>query len=400
MRIMRIIFFKPVICIEMLLILSLSCRKDSNPEITDADGNVYHAIEIGSQVWLKENLNSTRYNDGTTIPLVTDSQTWYNLTSGACCDYNKDASNAVIYGKLYNWYVVDSANSRNVCPRGWHVPNLEEWVELEEYLGGTVVAGGKLKETDTLRWLAPNTGATDETGFAALPGGRCYQNEIFSSIRHSGYWWTSSKYSFNGALAGAHFWYLANTSAGIMHSIESLKNGYSVRCLQDGKSNGKIDYETHIPTIDETSYWSNPNVNQYVKMLKDGTYNTLYIPHFLPKDIDSLLLYSNDFQIIKRYPLNPFSSYTLSKARLGECLMWTVESIRLNYDKTMEIDKFPSLAPQLYFNCGTLCKQVASLDDLNRAYNLYKTWWSDNKAKDFSEFRYINPLEDDVLRWW
>ena len=149
----------------------------------------------------------------------------------------------------------------------------------------------------------------------------------------------------------------------------------------------------------EKDYWSNPNVDQFVTMIKKGTYDSMFIPNFQPKDIERLLYYASDFQKIKSFPINTISSYMPTEFRLGECLLWTIESVRLKYDKISGFERFPSLAPQLIIPGGTINPQIASLDDLNRAYNLYSTWWSDNKTKDFADFRSINPLKDAVLMW-
>ncbi len=137
--------------------------------VTDIDGNVYQTIGIGSQYWTAENLKTTRFNDGTPIPLVTDNSTWEFLVAPGYCWYNNDeAASKEVYGALYNWYVVVSSK---LPPEGWHVSTDAEWTILETFLGGITGAGGKLKETGTDHWLTPNTGATDETGFTALPGG-------------------------------------------------------------------------------------------------------------------------------------------------------------------------------------------------------------------------------------
>jgi uncharacterized protein (TIGR02145 family) len=136
---------------------------------TDADNNNYSTVQIGTQIWMAENLNTTKYLDGSGIPNVTDSYTWLNLVTGAWCDYGNDPSNAAIYGKLFNYYVVD--DPRKICPTGWHVPTMDEWTILIDYLGGVNLASGKLRESGTTHWESPNEGATNESGFTALPGG-------------------------------------------------------------------------------------------------------------------------------------------------------------------------------------------------------------------------------------
>ena len=136
----------------------------------DYNGRTYNLIRIGnrSQWWMAENLQTTQYNDGAAIPNVTDQTAWANQTAGAYCAYNNSQGNADTYGYLYNWHAV---STDKLAPAGWRVPNEADWNELVTALGGDTVAGGKLKNVGTTYWLSPNTGATNESGFAALPGG-------------------------------------------------------------------------------------------------------------------------------------------------------------------------------------------------------------------------------------
>ncbi|MBA7544886.1 hypothetical protein ES705_37247 [subsurface metagenome] len=162
----------------------------STATVTDYEGNVYQTITIGSQEWMCENLKLTKYADGTAIPLVTNSTEWGNLTTPGYYWYNNDEPTyANTYGALYNWYTVEKGN---LCPTGWHVPTDAEWTTLTDYLGGASVAGGKLKETGTAHWSYPNTGATNESGFTALPGGGRSLNGTFGYVGSSGGWWSST----------------------------------------------------------------------------------------------------------------------------------------------------------------------------------------------------------------
>jgi uncharacterized protein (TIGR02145 family) len=157
--------------IMFLSISSKSIAQVSSETAKDVDGNVYNTVTIGAQVWMAENLRTTKYNDGTSIPLVTDSTKWSDLSTPAHCWYNNDkASYKATYGALYNWYTVATDN---LCPTGWHVPTTAEWQILKDYLGSSV-DGGKLKESGTTHWKSPNKGATNESGFTALPGGLPY----------------------------------------------------------------------------------------------------------------------------------------------------------------------------------------------------------------------------------
>lgn len=135
-----------------LFLILLSCNKNDNisvvkKEVKDFDGNVYDTVVIGTQVWLVQDLKVTHYQNGDPIPNVTDGTNWSSLTSGAYCDYDNAPSNSTIYGKLYNWFTV--RDSRNICPSGWHVPTDAEWETLINHLGGSEVAGCKLKEQGT-----------------------------------------------------------------------------------------------------------------------------------------------------------------------------------------------------------------------------------------------------------
>jgi uncharacterized protein (TIGR02145 family) len=192
--------------------------------VTDIDGNVYHTVTIGSQVWMVENLKTTKFNDGTAIPLVTDAATWGNITSPRYCWYNNNSSTN---SALYNWYAVRAG----IAPVGWHVPTDSEWSILTTYLGGENLAGGKLKEAGLAHWDAPNTGATNETGFSAIPGGSREWNGPFLSLYSSGWWWTSSS-SSDGSFAWDR--YMAANDAAVHRNFSyNMGNGLSVRCIRD-----------------------------------------------------------------------------------------------------------------------------------------------------------------------
>lgn len=215
---------------------SVRCVKDylikKIPEsVDDIDGNTYHWISIGTQVWMIENLNTTKYRDGTAIPNVTDSATWGGITTGAYCNYDNDANNATTYGRLYNSYAVN--NGSNIAPVGWHVPSDSEWTILTRYLGESV-AGGKLKEAGLAHWASPNTGATNETGFTALPGGyRSENGKFLDSIGDYGYWWTSTVISGTQKRVARHR-FMLYYNAPIVYSNRAFRTyGFSVRCVRD-----------------------------------------------------------------------------------------------------------------------------------------------------------------------
>jgi uncharacterized protein (TIGR02145 family) len=197
-------------------------------KVKDIDGNIYNAVRIGAQVWMAENLKVTKFNNGTTIPIVTVNSTWSNLTTPGYCWYSNDeATYKNTYGALYNFYTVQEGN---LCPIGWHIPSDAEWTTLITLLGGESIAGGKLKETGTTHWISPNTGATNEYGFTALPGGEREQGGGFLNIQRYSYWWSSN-------LAGTptYAWgrYIRNASEAITRQAFATQYGFSVRCVKD-----------------------------------------------------------------------------------------------------------------------------------------------------------------------
>jgi uncharacterized protein (TIGR02145 family) len=202
--------------------------------LTDIDNNVYSTITIGTQVWMVQNLKTTKYKNGTPIQNITNS--WSSVSSGAYCWYNNDITYKNIYGALYNFY---SVNTGNLAPSGWHIPSDSEWSVLINYLGGVGNAEAKLREVGVSHWSTPNSGATNESGFTALPGGRRFSgypvNE-FVNISNYGFWWSSStgqnqngeaKYrglSYDGAIFGENGSLTFSVSSG---------HGLSVRCIKN-----------------------------------------------------------------------------------------------------------------------------------------------------------------------
>ena len=194
--------------------------------VSDIEGHIYQTVLIGSQFWMAENLRSATYANGEPIPNVTDT-TWAQLSTGAWCHYDNNTANDAIYGKLYNWYT--TVDPRGLCPVGWHVPTDAEWTVLMDYLGGESVAGGKMKSTTG--WNAPNTGATNESGFSGLPGGsRAASNDgLYDLVGYYGDLWSSSESS----AAFAWFCFLDLYSGGTARFSNDKRNGHSVRCLRD-----------------------------------------------------------------------------------------------------------------------------------------------------------------------
>jgi uncharacterized protein (TIGR02145 family) len=193
------------------------------PNIVNAD-----TVIIGTQVWMTKNLDVEKYRNGEIIPQVQDQNQWRTLKTGAWCYYSNDSTKGKVYGKLYNWYAVK--DPRGLAPEGWHVPSDTEWKTMETYLGGTTVAGGKLKETGFNHWSNPNTSATNSSGFIGLPGGtRNSNNGSFIGLGTFSYLWTSTESSSTNAIYKG----LSYTSGQITTSNNSKVSGYSVRCIKD-----------------------------------------------------------------------------------------------------------------------------------------------------------------------
>jgi uncharacterized protein (TIGR02145 family) len=193
--------------------------------ISDADGNSYNVTQIGTQIWMAENLKTTKFNDGSSIPNVVNDGDWSTLITPGFAWYNHDASTYKSpYGALYNWY---TANSSNLCPQGWHVPSDNEFQTLNSYLAENIA--NKLKETGTLHWVSPNSGATNESGFSGLPGGWRFNGGGFSGLNNYGRYWSSTEFSSTQSYVrlldyGNQDFYRIN---------DNKVTGFSIRCIKD-----------------------------------------------------------------------------------------------------------------------------------------------------------------------
>ena len=207
--------------------------------VTDYDGNVYNTVLIGTQCWLKENLKTTHYSNGTAMVNGTGAgDITGNYTTKYYFDYGDNPANTTTYGKLYTWAAVmngavsSAANPsgvQGVCPTGWHIPSDAEWTQLTDNLGGESVAGGKMKEAGYAHWASPNTGADNSSGFTALPGGYRDSNGTFDYVGYNGYWWSASELSATEAWGR----YLYYSYCGVNRGYNSKSLGFSVRCLRD-----------------------------------------------------------------------------------------------------------------------------------------------------------------------
>ena len=238
---------KSVFLAYLAIFFQVSCKKDivqpqagapipgvrcpGTPTVTDIDGNLYHTVQIGNQCWTQSNLKTSKYRNGDNIPTGLSNSAWQNTTSGALAIYNLASVNDGLYGKLYNHFAV--TDSRGLCPTGWHVPSDAEWTTLVNHLGGPNLAGGALKSTALQPtpggWNLPNTGATNSSGFTALPGGRRNYNGAFSLMADDGYWWSSSVLSVSDAWLHT----LNVDYRNIFRTNSYHSTGFSVRCLKD-----------------------------------------------------------------------------------------------------------------------------------------------------------------------
>jgi uncharacterized protein (TIGR02145 family) len=246
-----------ILSLVAVLVLLNACSKDTaistSTTIADIDGNVYHTVTIGTQVWMVENLKTTHYRNGDAIANVTNITTWTGLSTGAWCDYNNDATNGTKYGHLYNFFAV--ADSRNIAPAGWHIPTNTEWTTLTNYVSthlGTSLSEAKAlaATTDWRAYSDPvaigcNLTLNNSTGFSALPGSyRNGNNGKFNSIGISAYWWSSTEDDSTFAQYGritAHYRYMQYNYSG-MYSLYDIENdtygygrqqGFSVRCIKN-----------------------------------------------------------------------------------------------------------------------------------------------------------------------
>ena len=199
--------------------------------MTDQDGNVYKTITIGNQTWMAENLRTTKYRNGDLIPEVIDNLDWDAINIGACCTYKntKSCDTIATYGRYYNWFAV--SDSRNIAPLGWHVPTDAECQILANYLSGEGTAGGKMKENSTSHWQSPNQGATNESGFTAIPSGdRVSYDGTFMEFGFSSYFWTSTSFdAYN-----SWYRYMDCTYSAFTHMADvALQFGLTIRLVKD-----------------------------------------------------------------------------------------------------------------------------------------------------------------------
>ena len=235
-------FTKTELVIIILIASGLvSCHQSSlNTIVKDVDGNTYNTIEIGSQVWMDQDLKTTRFNDGIDIPEVKEYEAWSKLSNPAFCWYNNDSTTRKDYGALYNWFAVGTGK---LCPEGWHIPSDDEWNVLHSYLRRLELTGGSLKESSDKFWRKPNEGATNETGFTALPAGYRSYNGTFNLQRAGIYWWSSTRsqwwQSTDSTTSISFQRNLYYKSEKLSRNVAEMNNGFCVRCIKDADMSAK-----------------------------------------------------------------------------------------------------------------------------------------------------------------
>ena len=217
----------------VILLASMGIARSTKPAanellVRDCDGNTYKTVEIGTQVWMAENLQVTHYQDGTPIPNVSSDDAWSKLTTGALCWYENDPSTYKdVYGALYNYYAV--IDGRKLCPIGWHIPTKEEWLILENYLGGREIAGDKMKYFDSGLWKAMTPGGGNESGFCGIPAGGRGRLGSFGEGGEYATWWTATAHDPDFAW----HWGLFPDQEGTRSNPGHKASGFSVRCVMD-----------------------------------------------------------------------------------------------------------------------------------------------------------------------
>ena len=348
--------------------------------VTDIDGNVYETVQIGEQIWMAENLKVTHYNNGEDILSITT-----NGSSGGANAYNNDPLNLDNYGMLYNWHAVN--NSNGICPDGWHVPTDEEFMELEMELGmpewevsqedwrGNLSGidhnvGGKLKST-TGDWFQSNQGATNESGFTALPAGtRIYNSNIYTALGNSAFIWTSGEVDWsNGWYRQIYYGYKT-----IKRDYTNKNSGLSVRCVADD-----IEGCTH------------PNATNYdeIANVDDGSceYETVQIGHqvWMSENLKATHYRNGDTINYSDYDNDPanseiygrlYDSYAVGDER-GVCPEnWSVASD----DEWKNLELFLGLsegsADNLGFRGSSIGSKLAANNDL----------WNDGNLENDSTF--------------
>jgi len=299
----------------------LSVEIIAEETLVDIEGNLYNSIQIGEQIWMRENLKVTHYQNGDEIETGFENLDWANLTTGAYSIYEEDENNANVYGNLYNWYVTN--DNRNIAPEGWHIPTNSEWQMLINTIGGENIAGGKLKSLGLDLWETPNLNATNESGFTGLPAGyRSGSSGNFANINNYAYFWSSTE-DTNSILKGMRS-QLSYNSEIVSTSGSDKERGYSIRCIKNidrddwltfsistmnlqPDENVEINVQVSTTNLDSGSYLQN------IRIVSNNIYQEILIPTHVTvnpeSDVNDDLEITN-YKLLNAYP-NPFNPTTV-----------------------------------------------------------------------------------------
>jgi len=239
--------------------------KNQAQTVTDIDGNVYNTVTVGMQTWMRENLTTTKFRDGTDIPNVANTNSWRYLSTSAWCDYDNSTLNSAIYGKLYNWYA--ATDPHQICPLGWHVPTDADWNILAKYLDNSVDTtaigwsgtdiGGKLKETGTMHWTRPPVTIVFSIGFTALPGGYRNLYGVFMYIENYGYWW-SPKTGDTSNVWKRNLNYDNSRISRSSNNATYRTSGFCIRCIMDEVTTSVYENKAHV----DIQIYPNPSTDK------------------------------------------------------------------------------------------------------------------------------------------
>jgi uncharacterized protein (TIGR02145 family) len=244
--------------------------------VIDIDSNVYNTVTIGTQTWMRENLRVTHFRTGDSIQDGSNYPGWEDIYTGvySISDYD---SVSQLFGALYNWFAVD--DNRSLCPSGWHIPDTSEWSALFSYLGGDSIAGGKMKEADTVHWKSPNSGATNSSGFTALPAGfrLLYGQQTYTSIGTAGCFWSADEVDVNRSYG----LFIAYNRTNVFMGIPVKQTGYSIRCICDSMANTINEKKNHFGI----KIYPNPATNKIIIDCPDYKNLSLFIYSIVGKII-------------------------------------------------------------------------------------------------------------------
>lgn len=245
-----------IFCLAILFAIQISCNKDDSSEdenletggtVEDIDGNTYQTVRIGSQVWMVENLRTSKYLNGDLIPYVSEDNEWKGLTTGAYCNYNNDTNMGDKFGKLYNWHVVN--DSRRIAPEGWHVPTVSDWETLMSYTESkigpsitaakTMAANVEWMKSDTIGAIGNDLSKNNSTGFSALPAGYRKHDGMYYRLSESTTWWSSDvlpeSYLPTKGGRSVHLYNHISTTykIGVRVGHDDFNQGSSIRCIKN-----------------------------------------------------------------------------------------------------------------------------------------------------------------------